>query len=107
MRVLISIIHIIGQILTAVIVINALLSFFLAPTHLVRVQLDKFLNPMLAPIRRLVKPRNGLDFSTLILLLIIYLVEFLLTRILAVSYRDFSRSNKCVEGSSLYRTYET
>lgn len=83
MPVLISIIHIIGQILTAVIVINALLSFFLAPTHPVRVQLDKFLNPMLAPIRRLVKPRNGLDFSPLILLLIIYLVEFLLTRILA------------------------
>jgi YggT family protein len=34
--------------------------------------------PLLKPIRRVVKPMNGMDFSPLILLLLVYLVQRLL-----------------------------
>jgi YggT family protein len=70
------IIQTIFQILTFAIIIDALLSFVLSPYQPVRAFLDRLINPMLAPIRRIVPPIMNMDFSPVILLLLLQLVEY-------------------------------
>jgi YggT family protein len=76
------IIQTIFQILTFAIIIDALLSFVLSPYQPVRAFLDRLINAMLAPIRRIVPPIMNMDFSPVILLLLLQLVEYLLLKIL-------------------------
>ena len=64
-----------------IILINFILQFFLPPYHQAREILDRIVQPMLAPIRRLVPPTGGLDFSPMILLILVYLVRNLLITI--------------------------
>lgn len=68
---------------TWVIIISSILSFILPPFHPVREALGRILNPLLDPIRRLIPPSAGLDFSPLILYLIVQVVSFLLINILS------------------------
>ncbi len=39
---------------------------------------DKLIHPMLEPIRAVVKPINGIDFSPMVLLFLLYLIRYLL-----------------------------
>jgi len=71
-----------ANLLVFVIIINSLLSFFLSPYHPARMTLDRFLNPLYAPIRRVVPPAGMFDFSPLILIVLIQLGSFLLTSFL-------------------------
>ncbi|MEJ5338893.1 MAG: YggT family protein [Aquificaceae bacterium] len=41
-------------------------------------RLDSLIAPLLSPIRKIVPPAGGLDFSPLILLFILYLIKYLL-----------------------------
>ncbi len=41
-------------------------------------KLDSLISPMLNPIRKIVPPAGGLDFSPLILLFLLYLIKHLL-----------------------------
>lgn len=52
----------------------ALLSYVLSPYHPVRMALDRILDPLLNPIRRVVPPAGMIDFSPLILILLIQLI---------------------------------
>lgn len=72
----------IGEVLSIVIIIDSLLSFVMSPTHPVREALGRILQPLYAPIRRLL-PRTGMiDFSPLILLILIQVIVSLLTSII-------------------------
>jgi YggT family protein len=54
----------------------------MSPYHPVRQAIDRFIEPLLAPIRRIL-PRTGMiDFSPLVLLILIQLVEFVLVRLI-------------------------
>jgi YGGT family. len=77
-----TIIQALFQILSFIIIIDALLSFVLSPYHPVRTAFDRIVNPLLEPIRRIVPPIMGMDFSPVVLLLLLQLVEYLLLRIL-------------------------
>jgi YggT family protein len=66
-----------------IIIISSILSFLLPPYHPVREAFGRILNPMLDPIRRLIPPQAGLDFSPLILFLIVKAVSFLLVNFLS------------------------
>jgi YggT family protein len=66
-----------------VIIISSILSFILPPYHPVREAFGRILNPMLDPIRRMIPPSAGLDFSPLILYLIVQVVSFLLVNFLS------------------------
>lgn len=70
------------QLLTLLVVVNALLSFFLSPYHPLRETLDRLINPFLNPIRRVLPPIGGLDFSPFVLIILLQLVERLLVRLL-------------------------
>lgn len=70
------------EILSWAVIINALLSFILPPFHPVRSFLDRLVQPMLTPFRRIIPPIGGLDLSPIALLLTIQLVETLVLRLL-------------------------
>lgn len=76
--ILISTIQAVSWIVVLVVIIDVLLSYFLSPYHPLRINLDKIVNPMLAPIRRIVPSSFGLDFSPIILILLVQVVEYLL-----------------------------
>ncbi|MBA4384245.1 MAG: YggT family protein [Anaerolinea sp.] len=70
------------DILSFAVIIDSVLSFILPPFHPVRSFLDRLVQPMLNPLRRIIPPLGGLDLSPIALLLIIQLVETLVLRLL-------------------------
>jgi YggT family protein len=83
MTILNLIIQIIIQLITFVVIGQAISSFFLPPYNPVRMQLDKLVNPMLNPIRRVVPTIGNLDFSPLVLIILLQVVEYVLLRIIS------------------------
>ncbi len=71
MIVLAQLIDFIARLLILIVVIDAVLSFFMPPYHPLRVALGRIVNPMLDPIRRVVPPLGMFDISPLILILLI------------------------------------
>ena len=83
MELILPIIRILFTILTWLVIINAVLSYFLSPYHPLKMILDRFVDPMLAPIRRIMPQTGMIDFSPLVLIILLQLIEFILTQILA------------------------
>lgn len=80
---LIIIISVISQILVLLVFISVILSYFMDPYHPIRRGVDNIVGPMLAPIRRVVPPLGMLDFSPLVLILLIQLVKNLIISLLS------------------------
>jgi len=78
---MIIVIRVIFQALTLIVIADALVSFVLPPYHSVRVFLDRIVDPMLAPIRRIVPAIGGMDFSPIVLIILLELIEFLILRL--------------------------
>jgi YggT family protein len=79
---IIQLIRLLATLLTWLLIIHVVLSYFMSPYHPVRQAIDRFIEPLLAPIRRIL-PRTGMiDFSPLVLLILIQLVEFVLVRLI-------------------------
>ena len=78
----VSAIQLIVNGLTLVVFVDVLLSFVLNPFHPLRRALDSFVDPMLAPIRRVVPPVGGLDFSPAILLIVLQILGRVLVTLL-------------------------
>jgi YggT family protein len=68
--------------LTLVVFVDVILSFVLNPFHPVRRALDSVVEPMLAPIRRVLPPAGGLDFSPAVLMILIQIIGRLLVSLL-------------------------
>ena len=75
-------IHVIAQILILLVIVSVILSYFMPPYHPVRQVLDRIIEPMLTPIRRVVPLVGMLDLSPLILIILIGLIDQVLTSIL-------------------------
>jgi len=75
MLILIQIVHRFFQLCVLVVLVQAILSFFVDPYNPVRRFLDRLVNPFLAPIRRVVPPLGGLDFSPLILIILLQILD--------------------------------
>ncbi|MGE5378462.1 MAG: YggT family protein [Bacteroidota bacterium] len=80
---LIQLISAIQFILILIVLVSVILSYFMDPYHPVRRLLDGIVEPMLAPIRRVVPLVGMLDFSPLILIILLQLIGNLLTRLLS------------------------
>lgn len=72
----------ISQLLVLLVIASAILSFFMDPYHPIRRSIDSVVGPMLEPIRRVVPLVGALDFSPLILIILIQVVSNLLIRFL-------------------------
>ena len=80
---MITIIDIVSNILVWLVFISIILSYFMDPYHPIRRGVDNIVQPMLAPIRRVVPLVGMLDFSPLVLILLIQLVKNLLISLLS------------------------
>jgi YggT family protein len=80
--VLAQLINTLANLLTLLVIVSVILSWFMSPYHPLREALDRLVDPMLMPIRRFVPPLGGLDFSPMILILLIELVAWLLNTII-------------------------
>ena len=70
------------RILILLVIVYAVLSYFMDPYHPVRRRIDSWVNPLLAPIRRIVPPIGNIDLSPLILLLGLQLLNMVIQGIL-------------------------
>jgi YggT family protein len=65
------------SLLNLIVIADIIVSFFLSPYHPVRNFLDKIVNPLLSPIRRIMPQTGMFDFSPIILILILKVIEYL------------------------------
>jgi YggT family protein len=72
----------VSQLLVLLVFISVILSYIMDPYHPIRRGVDNIVEPMLAPIRRVVPLLGMLDFSPLVLILLIQLVKSLLVSLL-------------------------
>jgi YggT family protein len=77
-----QLIDLLSFLLTLLVIVSVILSYFMPPYHPVRAAIDRIVEPMLAPIRRVIPSVGMLDFSPLILIILIQVVDWLLTSIL-------------------------
>jgi YggT family protein len=76
-------INLVANGLILIVIADSLISFFLSPFHSVRVALDRIVNPMLAPIRRIVPLVGMLDLSPLILIILVEILARVLVSFLS------------------------
>lgn len=66
------------------VILKIILSYFMDPYHPVRRTLDNIVEPLLAPIRRVVPLVGMFDFSPLILIILVQILSSVLIRLLYV-----------------------
>ncbi len=72
----------VGEILSLMIIIDSLLSFVLPPYNPIREALGRILQPLYAPIRRIIPPMGMIDFSPIVLLILIQVIVGLITSVI-------------------------
>ena len=83
MSLLITLISVTSRFLVLIIIVDIILHYFMSPYHPVREALDRIVEPMLSPIRQRM-PRTGMvDFSPLVLVILIQILTTLLIGILS------------------------
>ena len=80
--ILITFISVLQQVLVLLVIVSVILSYFMDPYHPIRQGVDRIVGPLLAPIRRVVPLVGMLDFSPLVLIILIQIVAGLLIRLL-------------------------
>ena len=78
---LVGVIQFITLALTLVVLADVFLGYFLPPYHSLRRALDSIVEPMLAPIRRLLPAVGMFDFSPVVLLILIQVLQSVLIQI--------------------------
>lgn len=77
-----SFVHLLALLLSLLIVVYILSTWVFPPYHEFRQTLASIVDPLLAPIRRLVPPAGMFDFSALIFLILIQILDQILTGVL-------------------------
>ena len=75
-------IQIASQAITILIIVYVILSYFLSPYHPIRQTIDRLVEPLLAPIRQILPQTGMIDFSPLVLLVLVQLISALLLQLL-------------------------
>ncbi len=80
--ILVQLIGLMANLLTILIFIWVILSWIMPPYNPVREALDRIVEPMLAPIRRVIPIAGMMDFSPMILMILIELIARVLVNVL-------------------------
>ncbi len=80
---LIVLVRVAANIFSLLVITKVLLSYFMSPYHPVRQTVDRIVEPLLAPIRNRIPMVGMFDFSPIVLLVLIQILEFLLITIFA------------------------
>lgn len=81
MGILIQLIRLLTNAFILIVIVDVALSYFMSPWQPVRAALDKIVNPFLNPIRKIVPLIGMIDFSPIVLMLIVQLIQYILIRI--------------------------
>ena len=81
-EILVLFINAISQLLVILVIISVILSYFMDPYHPIRRSIDGVVEPMLAPLRRVVPPLGMIDLSPLILIILIQVLANIIVRVL-------------------------
>ncbi len=73
--VLIQLINIATQAVILLVVVATVLSYFMSPYHQIRQTVDRIVQPMLDPIRRVVPLLGSIDFSPVIFIILVQIVS--------------------------------
>jgi YggT family protein len=79
--ILVQLISMMSNLLIILIFVWVILSWILPPYHPVREALDRIVEPMLVPIRRIVPMVGMMDFSPMILMILIELISGVLIKV--------------------------
>jgi YggT family protein len=79
---LIYFINLLAQVITLLVIVKVILSYFMSPYHPIRETIDRIVNPLLDPIRRVMPPTGMIDFSPLVLLVLMQILRSVLISVL-------------------------
>ena len=79
---LIDLVGLVFTIIFYLVLADVIVSWVLDPFHPIRRNLDSIVQPMLDPIRRIIPPASGIDFSPFILLIVLRVVRNLVLGLL-------------------------
>ncbi len=82
MSLVIAVIHYFVLAITWLLIASVVLSYFMSPFHPVRQTIDRIVQPLLIPIRRILPQTGMIDFSPLVLIILLQIIEFVLIRLL-------------------------
>lgn len=82
MGILITFINITIRVLSLLVFLYSLLSFFLSPYHPIQNVLSQIVEPMLSPVRNRIPPMSGIDLSPLILIILLQVLGSILVALL-------------------------
>jgi YggT family protein len=77
-----NLVNIVVQLITLLVIIKVFLSYFMSPYHPVRLNIDRVVEPLLRPIRKVIPPLGMLDLSPLVLIIIIEILGRIIISIL-------------------------
>jgi YggT family protein len=80
---LIVLINVTFRILTILVIAKVILSYFMSPYHPIREAIDRIVEPMLSPVRRVVPAMGMIDFSPIVLLVGLMILRVLLISLLS------------------------
>jgi YggT family protein len=76
-----AVINIIVYAITILVIAKVFLSYFMDPYHPVRLWIDRLVEPMLRPLRRVIPPIGMLDISPIILIFLVQILGRIIIRI--------------------------
>jgi len=82
MQIVAFIIYNLATLLIVLVIVHVILTYVMDRYHPVRRWIDTIVEPLLNPIRRVVPPLGGLDFSPLILIILIRILSNLIITLL-------------------------
>lgn len=82
---IVRLVQIISDILILAVIVDVAVSYFLTPWHPVRRALDQIVVPLLKPIQKFMPLVGNIDFSPVVLILLIQLVQFILIQIVRLA----------------------
>ena len=78
MIIFLKVVEIICNVLTIIILLRVIASWYAKPTNIIFRFFDRVTRPILAPIRRIIPRAGPLDFSPLVAVILIQLIYYLL-----------------------------
>lgn len=70
------------QIITLLVIVKVILSYFMSPYHPVREFIDRLVEPLLSPLRRVIPPMGMFDFTPIILIVILQILRTILINLI-------------------------
>jgi YggT family protein len=81
-----AVINIIVYAITILVIAKVFLSYFMDPYHPVRLWIDRLVEPMLRPLRRVIPPIGMLDISPIILIFLVQILGRIIISILSAIF---------------------